>query len=43
MADSATTNIKALVATFVEDQVFVYKKSDNWIILQFRLAVIPGF
>jgi hypothetical protein len=31
------------VATCDEDQRFVYKKSDNWIILQFRLAVIPGF
>ena len=31
--DSATTNIKALVASFEEDQRFVYKKSDNWVIL----------
>lgn len=43
VAESANTNIKALVATCEEDQKFVYKKSDNWVILTFRLTVFLGF
>jgi hypothetical protein len=43
VADSANTNIRALVATCEEDQKYVYKKSDNWIILTFRLLVVGGF
>lgn len=43
VAESATTNIRALVATCEEDQRFVYKKNDNWIILCFRVGIGPGF
>lgn len=43
IADSATTNIKALVAVNEEDQRFVYKKADNWVILVFRVALLPGY
>lgn len=43
VADSATSNIKALVATCEEDQKYVYKKSDNFVILTFRLMVHQGY
>ena len=43
VAESANTNIKATVATCEEDQKYVYKKSDNWVILTFRLIVFAGY
>lgn len=43
IAESNNTNMKALVAIHEDDQRFVYKKSDNWIILQFRLGLFEGF
>ena len=43
VTDTANTNIKALIATAEEDQRFVYKKHDNYIVMVFRLAVFPGY
>ncbi len=43
MADSASTNVKAMVATNEQDQEFVYKKHDNFVVLLFKLRLPPGF
>ena len=43
VADSATTNIKQLVAQDEADQAFVHKKHDNYIVLIFKLKLPEGF
>ena len=43
VADSATTNVKAIVANNEEDHEFVYKKHDNFIVLLFKLKVPIDF
>jgi len=43
IADSATTNIKALVAGHPDDQKFVYKKNDNYVVLLLKLYLPKNF
>ena len=43
VADSASTNVKALVATDDNDQDFVYKKHDNYIVLLFKIKLPENF
>ena len=42
-ADSAATQIKALVATLESDQRFIYKKTDNAVILILKMMLPPDF
>jgi len=41
--DSAATQIKAQVATFEADQRFIYKKSDNAVILILKMQLPADF
>ena len=43
VADSATTNVKAQVAPNAEDQKYVYKKSDNFVVLILKMQLPPNF
>ena len=43
MADSATTNVKARVAANPEDQDFVYKQTDNAVVLILKMELPPDF
>ena len=43
MADTANTNMKAQVADIMEDQQYVYKKHDNYVVLLFKLRLPEGF
>lgn len=43
VADSATTNIKELVAENQQDQEFVYKRHDNFVVLLFKMLLPDGF
>lgn len=42
-ADSAATQIKALVASCEADQRFIYKKNDNAVILILKMKLPQGF
>ena len=35
--------MKAIVASSIEDQDFVYKKHDNYVVLLFKLKLPDGF
>ena len=43
IADSATTNVKAQVAPAAEDQKYVYKKSDNFVVLILKMQLPKKF
>lgn len=43
VADSATTNVKAIVAANESDHDFVYKKHDNFVVLLFKMKLPEGF
>ena len=42
-ADSAATQIKALVATCEADQRYIYKKTDNAVILILKMQLPENF
>lgn len=43
VADSASTNMKATVAQLFDDQQYVYKKLDNYVVLQIKIQLKTDF